>query len=102
MSCIDEVRCSESGINTQFLYPPSSGTTKFFFLQKRYDSNSLLSFAGLFSFFQILLSKQENSAKLLCKRKYNKSVQVYFDCTTKVRLENELVQSYQKTNKQAL
>ena len=73
MSCFDKVGCSESGINTQFLYPPSSGTTKFS-LQKRYDSNSTLSFAGLFSFFQLLMSKQENSTKLLRERKYNKSV----------------------------
>ena len=36
----------------------------------------VLSFAGLFIFFQFLLPKSENSTKLPCKRKpeYNKSV----------------------------
>ena len=48
VSFFDEVRCSESGINTQLFDPPSSKTTKSLYKD---DSNSLLSFAGPFNFF---------------------------------------------------
>ena len=65
MSCFDEVTYFEGGIYTQFFDPPSSETRKSLYND---DSNLLLSFAGLFSFFQFLLSKSENGTRPLCKR----------------------------------
>ena len=50
MSCFEEVIYFESGIYTQFFDSPSSETRKSLYKD---DSNSLLSFAGLFSFFPV-------------------------------------------------
>ena len=50
MSCFDEVIYFESGIYTQFFDSPSSETRKSLYKD---DSNSLLSFAGLLSFFPV-------------------------------------------------
>ena len=50
MSCFDEVIYFESGIYTQFFDPPLSETRKSLYKD---DSSSLLSFAGLFSFFPV-------------------------------------------------
>ena len=50
MSCFDEVIYFESGIYTQFFDSPSSETRKSLY---KVDSNSLLSFAGLFSVFSV-------------------------------------------------
>ena len=50
-SCFDEVTYFERGINTEFFL--SSIVRNHEVSLQRYDSNSLLSFAGLFSFFPV-------------------------------------------------
>ena len=60
MSCFDEVTYFENGINTQFFDPPSSETTKSLYKD---DSDSLLSFAGLVSFFPVPSAEVDSKRK---------------------------------------
>ena len=60
MSCFDEVIYFENGINTQFFDPLSSETTKSLYKD---DSNSLLSFAGLVSFFPVPSAEVDSKRK---------------------------------------